>query len=163
MIASIEQELHRVLLGKPGLMVLGAESCTGGLIAQRLSSVAGSSAWFWGECTTYSNESKTALLRVPQEVLTCHGAVSSETVNAMLDGLFLLKGDCLAYAVSGIAGPGGGSPEKPVGLVFIGVARGSKRTVLRYLFPGDRQAVRSQAADHCMKQMLDCLEGNDIA
>src|SRR5580658_10333310 len=122
-----------------------AESCTGGMLAERLTNVPGSSSYFLGGVVCYSNELKTALVGVPKELIEAKGAVSSEVALALADGIRRLSGATLGVGVTGIAGPGGGTPEKPVGLVHIGVAgeRGPREKAFR--FPGDRDRIRQYA------------------
>ena len=126
-----------------------AESCTGGLVAGACTDVAGSSRWFAGGLVTYSNTLKERLLGVPVDVLAEHGAVSGPVVRIMAGNALERLGVHLALAVSGIAGPDGGSPEKPVGTVWFGVAlnagNGPSVRVERQVFAGDRAAVRLQA------------------
>jgi nicotinamide-nucleotide amidase len=123
-----------------------AESCTGGLVAAALTAIAGSSDVVERGFVTYSNEAKATLLGVPQATLAAHGAVSAETAAAMAEGTIARSPVDVAVSVTGIAGPGGGSAEKPVGLVHFGLARreGASTTVRR-VFPGDRDAVRQAA------------------
>ncbi|MEO6333732.1 MAG: competence/damage-inducible protein A [Pyrinomonadaceae bacterium] len=126
-----------------------AESCTGGLIGMRLTDVAGSSAYFLEGMITYSNEAKMRALHVPAEILDEHGAVSSQTAEAMAAGMRQRAGTDYAIAVTGIAGPGGGTGEKPVGTVFIGYGDASGTKSLKLNIPGDRYLIRwrtSQAA-----------------
>ena len=124
--------------------VATAESCTGGMIAAALTEIAGSSDVFERGFVTYSNEAKNELLGVPQDMLKAHGAVSAEVAGAMAQGALAHSRADLAVAVTGIAGPGGGSATKPVGLVFIGVARrGGKPAIEQHVFPGDRAAIRA--------------------
>jgi len=127
-----------------GLTVATAESCTGGLIAAALTAVPGSSDVVLGGLVTYSNGLKERLLGVPGTVLAREGAVSAACAEAMAEGALRATGASLAAAVTGIAGPGGGSESKPVGLVFVAVARTGRPTrVDRHVFPGDRAAVRA--------------------
>jgi len=127
-----------------GLTVATAESCTGGLIAAALTAVPGSSDVVLGGLVTYSNGLKERLLGVPGTVLAREGAVSAACAEAMAEGALRATGASLAAAVTGIAGPGGGSESKPVGLVFVAVARAGRPTrVDRHVFPGDRAAVRA--------------------
>ncbi|MCV3737553.1 CinA family protein [Rhizobium sp. TRM96647] len=120
-----------------GLLVATAESCTGGLIAGALTEIAGSSAVVDRGFVTYSNEAKTALLGVRPETLSAHGAVSEQTAREMAEGaLSASKADC-TVAVTGIAGPGGGSPEKPVGLVHLAAARRDGRVLHRAMRYGE--------------------------
>ncbi|MDA3922074.1 MAG: CinA family protein [Salinisphaera sp.] len=123
-----------------------AESCTGGLIAAACTDVAGSSNWFERGYVTYSNQAKHADLKVDADLLERHGAVSEPVVAAMLGGTLAAAGSDWAIAVSGVAGPGGGSADKPVGTVFIGwQQRGGQPEVVRYDLAGDRSAVRRAA------------------
>lgn len=139
-----------------GLLLASAESCTGGLIAGLLTSVAGSSAVVERGFVTYSNEAKTEMLGVPAALIARHGAVSQAVAQAMVLGVLERAPVDLAVSVTGVAGPGGGSAEKPVGLVFIGVCRrGAAPTVTRNLFSGDRQAVRLAS----VRKALSLLDG----
>jgi nicotinamide-nucleotide amidase len=126
--------------------VATAESCTGGLVAAALTAIAGASDVVERGFVTYSNESKIELLGVPAETISVHGAISAEAAAAMARGAVLRAGVDLAVSVTGVAGPGGGTPQKPVGLVYLGVARkdGAAR-VERRIFAGDRTAVREAA------------------
>ena len=129
-----------------GWHVATAESCTGGLVAGALTAIAGSSDVVERGFVTYSNEAKSELLGVPTDTIAAHGAVSAETAAAMAEGAVARAPVDLAVSVTGVAGPGGGSAEKPVGLVILGLARrdGSCRTE-RHMFAGDRLAVRRAA------------------
>jgi nicotinamide-nucleotide amidase len=123
-----------------------AESCTGGLIGERITTVAGSSRYFLGGAIVYSNELKSEFAGVPSSVIAKHGAVSSETAAALAEGIREKTGATIGLAVTGIAGPGGGTPEKPVGLVYIAVNTEAGTDVVERKFPGDRQRVRMFAA-----------------
>lgn len=137
-----------------GLTLATAESCTGGLVAGRITSVPGSSAVFLGGVVSYSNEVKRELLGVPQEVLERAGAVSAECAEAMAAGARgRLKAD-VAVSVTGIAGPDGGTPAKPVGMVFLGVATAAGVESERCQFSGDRESVRRQAADRALALLM---------
>ncbi len=131
-----------------GLKIVTAESCTGGLIAALLTEIPGSSDVFERGFITYSNDAKCELLGVPETLLAAHGAVSREVAGAMLDGALARSRATLAIAVTGIAGPGGGSVEKPVGLVFVGASRGGVTSVDEHRF-GDlgRQTVRLKTVE----------------
>ena len=124
-----------------------AESCTGGMIAARLTNIPGSSTYFLGGVVCYSNDLKTAWTRVPAEIIESKGAVSPEVALALADGIRKSTGATLGLSVTGIAGPGGGTPEKPVGLVHIGLAdeKGPKERAFR--FPDDRERIRTQATN----------------
>lgn len=139
-----------------GLMLVSAESCTGGGVAHALTEIAGSSAWFERGFVTYSNESKRELLDVQQETLIQHGAVSEAVVREMVAGALLHSHAQVALAVSGIAGPGGGTAEKPVGTVWF--AWGFKHGICvarhQYLH-GDRAAIRAHAVNIALQGVLD--------
>ncbi len=135
-----------------------AESCTGGLIGKCLTDLPGSSQWFERGLITYSNAAKQQLLGVPAPVLEQAGAVSAETVIAMATGLLARAPVDWTLAVSGIAGPDGGTAEKPVGTVWIGWAgRGLSPSASRFLFAGDRASVRRSAAAKALRGLLDLL------
>lgn len=124
-----------------------AESCTGGMIAARITSIPGASVMFNGGVVCYANHVKRDLLGVPQQLLETEGAVSESCAKAMADGARkALKAD-IAVSVTGIAGPGGGTPTKPVGLVFIGFATNKGVSAEKHLFSGDREGIRKQAAE----------------
>ena len=125
-----------------GWHVATAESCTGGLVAAALTAIAGSSDVVDRGFVTYSNEAKMELLGVPDATLAAHGAVSGETALAMAKGTVARAGVDLAVSITGVAGPGGGSAEKPVGLVYLGVATKSSGHTERRVFPGDRSEIR---------------------
>jgi nicotinamide-nucleotide amidase len=134
-----------------------AESCTGGLIGSRLTDVPGSSKYFIEGVVSYSNEAKIRTLNVPSEIIEGHGAVSAETAAAMADGMRRRAGTDFAVSVTGIAGPEGGSEEKPVGTVFLGLADASGVKTTRLVLPGDRYFVRwrsSQAALDLLRRRL---------
>jgi len=148
---ALAEDLLRALRAG-GLTVATAESCTGGLVAAALTAIPGSSESVAGGFVTYSNAMKTSLLAVPEEVLARVGAVSEECARRMALGALERSGADLALSTTGIAGPGGGSAEKPVGLVFIGAARrGGVATVRRHLLPGDRSAVRRATVDAALR------------
>lgn len=134
-----------------------AESCTGGLIAAACTDLAGSSGWFERGLTTYSNRAKHELLGVSEALLASHGAVSEPCVRAMAEGLMARAPVQYTVAVSGIAGPGGGSPDKPVGTVWIAWAQRDAVRSERFTFAGDRQAVRSQALAAALKGLVEQL------
>ena len=153
----IEFEVARLLEQKK-LHVTTAESCTGGLIAGALVNVPGISTWFGEGYVTYSNEAKEKLLGVSHETLTVHGAVSAETAGEMAEGAARAAGTEAAIAVTGIAGPDGGTAEKPVGLVYMGCFCKGNIHVEKHIFAGDRSQVRSQsvhAALGLLKMMLE--------
>lgn len=135
-----------------------AESCTGGLIATACTDLEGSSAWFERGLVTYSNRAKHELLGVAESLLASHGAVSEPVVRAMAEGLIARAPVQHAIAVSGIAGPGGGTAEKPVGTVWIAWAGRQGVRTRAYLFAGDRQAVRAQATEAALAGLLEQLQ-----
>jgi len=145
MIGQAAQALSSRLLDR-GFAAATAESCTGGLIASQLTELPGSSEWFVGGVVAYANSVKQSLLGVPEETLAAHGAVSRETVLAMASGAALRLGAQCAVAVSGIAGPTGGTPEKPLGTVWIAWFVDGALSAERFQFPGDRQGVRRATA-----------------
>lgn len=148
-------------LGARGQRLAVGESCTGGLISKLCTDVAGSSEWFEGGLVTYSNALKRRLLGVDGTVLDQAGAVSAETSLAMVEGLFLSTEADWAMAVSGVAGPGGGSPEKPVGTVWIAWGgRDQASGASRFRFDGDRAAVRESAAYAALSGLGDLLEAS---
>src|SRR5208282_810361 len=146
---AIEEIVARLLMENRATIAV-AESCTGGLLAERLTSIAGSSAYFVGGVVCYSNELKTSLVGVPAEMIEAKGAVSSEVALALADGIRKRTGATMGVGITGIAGPSGGTPEKPVGLVHIGVAdeRGPREKSFR--FPGDRERIRFFATQNAL-------------
>ena len=143
-----------------GLTVATAESCTGGLVAACLTEVAGASHAFERGFVTYSNEAKTALLGVPRELFARVGAVSEEVSRAMAEGALRKAGVDLAVSVTGIAGPGGGTAAKPVGLVHLAAAGKGQPTLHRSeVFPGDRAAIRLAAVESALALLLRRLDG----
>ena len=164
-LASGELELPAAVLAELNRrhwMLVTAESCTGGMISAALTAVPGSSESYRGGAVVYSNALKHQLLGVPSEILDTFGAVSAECAEAMVDGAAKqLQGDC-AMAVTGIAGPGGGSEEKPVGLVYIGVRAGEKRLVREFHFPGNRSMVRERTAANALLMLHRLLQEDQI-
>jgi nicotinamide-nucleotide amidase len=145
------------LLRERGLGVSTAESCTGGLVAHRLTNIPGSSRYVDRGVVVYSNEAKTDLLGVPAELIRAHGAVSAPVAEAMARGVCRIGGTACGVAVTGIAGPDGGSPEKPVGTVFIGVASPAGVEVRRFHFAGGREAVKGQSAQAALDMLRRAL------
>lgn len=141
--------------------VATAESCTGGWIAKSLTDVPGSSVWFGAGFVTYSNAAKTALLGVPETVITRHGAVSEPVVDAMARGCRERAGADYAVAVSGIAGPDGGTADKPVGTVWLAVAAPGGIAATRHWFAGDREAVRRQTVGAALETVLALVTAGD--
>src|ERR1700712_5263399 len=135
-----------------------AESCTGGLIAAALTSIAGSSDVVDRGFVTYSNEAKNQMIGVPMPLIERFGAVSEQVAAAMADGALARSRAAIAVSVTGVAGPGGGSAEKPVGLVCFGLARtGTPAITERHIFPGDRGAIRVATVDHAFKMIRAAL------
>jgi nicotinamide-nucleotide amidase len=157
MTETLEAQVGAVLRQR-GWTIGTAESCTGGLIMHRLTNIAGSSAYVLGGVVAYSNAVKQSLLNVKSGTLIAHGAVSEHTAQEMaLGARALLKCD-IAVSVTGIAGPGGGTDEKPVGLTYIAVAgRDDLLTWQRNIWEGDREAVKRASADAALRLVLDSL------
>jgi len=154
-IIELSAKLGKVLKEK-GLMIATAESCTGGGIAQAITEIPGSSAWFDRGFVTYSNLSKVQMLQVKQSTLDQYGAVSAETAEEMVEGILSNSDVDIAISVTGIAGPSGGSELKPVGSIF--VCRGIKSgpTICkRYVFLGNRTTIREQTIIYALKDCLD--------
>ncbi|WP_407296069.1 CinA family protein [Stutzerimonas zhaodongensis] len=141
--------------------VTTAESCTGGGIAEAITRISGSSAWFEAGFITYSNLQKTRQLQVPEHLFSEVGAVSCEVVEAMVRGAQAASGARYAVAVSGVAGPGGGSPEKPVGTVWLAWARDDERFSRRFQFDGDRQAVRERSVEAALVGLIRLVSGEN--
>ena len=134
-----------------------AESCTGGLIAATCTELSGSSTWFDRGFVTYSNAAKTQMLDVPASLIAQHGAVSDAVAKAMAEGAARQSGCQVSVAVTGIAGPTGGSPEKPVGTVWIAWHVHGQTEVVHHVFSGDRQHVRNNTVHHALQGLLDRL------
>ena len=146
-----------VALRKKGWSVSCAESCTGGGIAFAFTSVSGSSDWFNQSWVTYSNDAKHACLNVKEATLTTYGAVSQNTVAEMATGAQDKSGANVVVTVSGIAGPGGGSSDKPVGTVWFGFICGERKREIKQLFAGGRDAVRAQAVTFAISELLTMI------
>jgi nicotinamide-nucleotide amidase len=141
------------------LMVATAESCTGGFIAGALTEIAGSSDVVERGFVTYSNRAKSEMLGVPAALITSHGAVSAEVARAMAAGALTHAPVDLAVAVTGIAGPGGGSADKPVGLVHLATAqRGGETRNEHHVFPGDRSGIRRATVERALEMLLEVAE-----
>ena len=153
------ESLARALTAR-GWMLAAAESCTGGLVAATCTSLAGSSDWFERGFVTYSNAAKTELLGVPAALIEQHGAVSAEVAQAMAEGALARSKVQIAVAVTGIAGPGGATPGKPVGMVWLAVAAvGHTTGVQRLQLQGDRASVRAQTVEHALQALIATLAG----
>ena len=154
----MEKELEiLVLLRAKGLRLAAAESCTGGLIGHRLTNVPGSSTYYMGSVTAYAYEAKVRLLGVSWETLEKYGAVSSETVLEMARGVRIALAADIGISVSGIAGPSGGTPEKPVGTTWIGYSSPQEEDARKYLFKGTRIQIKEQAAESALQLVVDHL------
>ena len=138
-----------------GWRLATAESCTGGLVTAALTAIPGASDVVESGFVTYSNEAKMALLGVPEATLTAAGAVSAEATRAMAAGAVSRAGVDLAVSITGVAGPGGGSAEKPVGLVYIGIATKESCRSERHVFPGDRDDVRHAAMIRALEMLKE--------
>ena len=155
---SLEAQVGK-LLKERGLKLSLAESCTGGLIGDRITNLPGSSDYFMGSVVAYAYEAKAALLGVSWDTLNSRGAVSRETVLEMARGARQVLSTDIAVSVSGIAGPGGGTDEKPVGTTWIGLVTGDGQWTKHFQFPGDRSQNKSAAADAALQILLDYLNG----
>lgn len=144
-------------LQKRNWMITTAESCTGGLVAARMTEIAGSSAYVERGFITYSNQAKTEMLGVPAALIDTYGAVSPEVAESMASGAIQASNANIAVSITGIAGPGGGSDEKPVGLVYIGVATWDGAQSFEHRFTGNRASVRKQSVDAALTHILKAL------
>ena len=150
------------ILQKNGWRMASAESCTGGLIAAACTDLAGSSNWFECGFVTYSNPAKTLMLGVDAELICRHGAVSEEVARAMAQGAVARSHADVAVAVTGVAGPSGGSAEKPVGTVWLAWATPAGLVSERCRFDGDRAAVRQATLQHALQRLLALLPAPDV-
>lgn len=146
------------VLKSQGLMLATAESCTGGGVAQAITEIAGSSEWFECGFITYSNASKTDMLEVPDALIVRYGAVSDEVAQAMAEGALANSNATISLSTTGIAGPGGAVPGKPVGTVCFAWAVAHRTFSERLVFQGDRHAVRQQTVAHALAGLLRFLE-----
>ena len=149
------------MLSARGLTFATAESCTGGLIPKKITDIAGCSSVYHGGVVSYSNFVKENVLGVSGETLATVGAVSRETAEQMALGVRRITGADVAVATTGIAGPGGGTAEKPVGLVYISALFREKTVVTKNIFPGTREEVREQAANKALEMAIELLEQNN--
>ncbi|AOY92742.1 damage-inducible protein CinA [Cupriavidus sp. USMAA2-4] len=145
------------VLADRSLMLATAESCTGGLVAAAVTDISGSSGWFERGFVTYSNEAKTTMLGVPAKLIREHGAVSEEVARAMVDGALLNSRAQVALSITGVAGPNGGTPEKPVGMVCFGWSNRVTTIVETQRLRGDRAQVRRQAAEHALRGLIELV------
>jgi PncC family amidohydrolase len=153
-LVALAERLQRICLER-SLSVAAGESCTGGLVADAITDISGSSAYFHGSIVAYANEAKMGLLDVPGEVLAAHGAVSAQVARAMAEGARGRLGATLAVGITGIAGPGGGSEEKPVGLTYVAVADPEGVEVRRFTWQGDRDANKVASAEAALELLIE--------
>jgi nicotinamide-nucleotide amidase len=140
------------------LMLATAESCTGGMVAAAITDISGSSGWFERGFVTYSNQAKTEMIGVPADMIDKHGAVSEPVAKAMAEGALRNSRAQVALAITGVAGPGGGTVAKPVGMVSFAWSNRLHTSVETLQFKGDRKQVRTQAAVHALRGLLELLE-----
>ncbi|XOQ26705.1 MAG: CinA domain-containing protein [Mitsuokella multacida] len=153
----LEEKTGRLLLAQK-LTIACAESCTGGLLTSRLTDIAGSSAYVMGSVVSYTNRIKEALVGVRHETLAAHGAVSEETAREMAEGIRSVIKTDIGVGITGIAGPGGGTAKKPVGLVFIAVSGPQGTIVKENHFSGTRLEVKRQTTDTALTMVCTYLE-----
>jgi PncC family amidohydrolase len=159
---SPEEKLKNILDKKPLKSAL-AESCTGGLIASRITDVAGASDYFEAGVVSYSNKAKESFLGVPVKTIAMNGAVSEETARMMALGIRAAAQVDIGLSVTGIAGPGGATPGKPVGTVFIAVVTERNELVKRYQFTGTRREIKEQTANMALQMLIDCVEEKEAS
>ncbi|MBU0468427.1 MAG: nicotinamide-nucleotide amidohydrolase family protein [Candidatus Omnitrophica bacterium] len=152
----IEQKVAKLLISEKKSLSI-AESCTGGLLSNRLTNISGSSAFLKLGIVTYSNDAKVKLLKVPAEIIKKHGAVSFQTAIAMAKGCKKLLNTDFSIGLSGIAGPTGGTRSKPVGLVYIAICSNYETICLECIFTGTRSNIKSKAATQAFKLLLEFL------
>ena len=157
----LEEKIGRLLKEKD-LKIAVAESCTGGLIANRITNISGSSEYFEAGLITYSNRAKTLFLSVPEEIITNKGAVSPEAARLMAEGVKRQTGADIGLSVTGIAGPTGGTFEKPVGTVYIGISCVTGTFIRHFLFSGTRRKIKRQTSDAALTLALDYLESRAL-
>ena len=146
------------LLSKKKLSLSFAESCTGGLLASSITSISGSSKVFNMGLVTYSNNAKVKLLKVPRKIIIKHGAVSHETCLSMVKNLSKISKSNISVSITGVAGPNGGTKEKPVGLVFIGIKRGVKTVIKKNLFKSKKRiSIQKETVKQALKMILNIL------
>lgn len=158
MVILMEVEVGKLLADKK-LTIACAESCTGGLLASRLTDVAGSSAYVQGGIVSYSNEIKNSVLKVQAETLKNFGAVSEQTARQMSENVRELFKTDIGVGVTGIAGPGGGTAEKPVGTVYISVSNSDKTVVKKFNFNGSRIEIKNQSCDAALTMVKNLVGG----
>jgi len=163
MIHKSPEYVIREILVERGLSLVVAESCTGGLVSHRVTNVPGSSAYFLGGVVAYDNAVKMRALGVHKKTLDMYGAVSKETVIEMAKGVRQILRADIGLSTSGIAGPGGGTDEKPVGLTWIGICADQFDRAWRYVWPGDRLAIKEQTAEKALELLVEYLLGIIVA
>lgn len=156
-IEKLKKELYTCLSGK-NLTVATAESCTGGMIGATLTSIPGISSHYGYGFVTYSNEAKQKLIDVNLQTLELYGAVSSQVAMEMAEGTLRVSGADIAVSATGIAGPGGGTAEKPVGLVYVGYAAAGKTSFKKLNLTGDRETVRKKTVENVLELILNIAE-----
>ena len=154
--SDLTKTLAQILLSRNWTVSL-AESCTGGLVCATLTELAGSSEWFERGYITYSNEAKAECLDVPPQLIESHGAVSEQVAKAMAEGARINSGSNVAISITGVAGPSGGSAEKPVGTVCFGWATENQTLTKTMHFAGNRQTIRQQAAQFALTELIALL------
>ena len=146
------------LLSKKNLKISFAESCTGGLLASSITSISGSSKVFVLGLVTYSNQSKMKILKIPKKIIIKHGAVSYETCLAMVRNLNKISNTSISVSITGVAGPKGGTKQKPVGLVYIGIKKGNKIIIKKYLFKNkNRNSIQKSTVNQAYKIILNII------
>ncbi len=155
----VPEEMIGQLLIEQRLTLALAESCTGGLLGHRITNVAGSSQYFAGGVVAYANQVKERVLGVFHATLVAYGAVSEQTALEMARGARRLLVADVALAVTGVAGPGGGTPEKPVGLVYVALSASDLERCERYIWPHDRAGNKAASAEAALSMLLEYLEG----
>ena len=158
-VTKLPEEMLGKLLRSRGLKLAVAESCTGGLLSNRVTDIPGSSDYFIGGVVAYAYEAKVALLHVTWDTLRLHGAVSRETVIEMARGIRTVLGANIGLSVSGIAGPGGGLPDKPVGTTWVGLSATDGDWARRFVWGGDRLQNKADSAEAALQFLMDYLNG----
>ena len=154
----LSQKIVKVLR-KKGLKISFAESCTGGLLSSSITSISSSSKVFTIGLVTYSNQSKISLLKIPKKIISKHGAVSYETCLSMVKNLSRISKTNISVSITGIAGPKGGNKKKPIGLVFIGIKKGNKTLVKKYLFKNKkRSSIQRVTVNKALNLILSFLK-----
>ena len=156
------EEILKELMHARGLKLAAAESCTGGLVSHRITNISGSSEYFYGAVVSYSNDAKAGLLGVSWETLNSYGAVSRETVLEMASGARKLFNADIGISVSGIAGPAGAMPGKPVGTTWLGLSAGAGEWARHFIWDGDREQNKQYSSTAALQFIIDYLEGKPL-